>query len=168
AGWNFSRLFGVSAEYMYYDMPFRPSVARSQSLGSANASLQAISLNGIIRPPYHLGPYGFYGIFGLSGYIRDTYSNTGALLPGTVWQPSWRWWDIYCQQQINGCFVPDSPSQSLGSYRKLAGGYNIGGGLTYSMSRLHHAKVYAEFRFHHPYFSDSDMKVWPITVGLRW
>lgn len=164
AGWNFSRWFGVSAEYMYYDMPLRPSVARNQSLGSANASLNVVSLNGLIRPPYHFGRYGFYGIFGVGFYDRNTYSNEGLLQVGSLCQPAWRWWDIYC---FNG-HVPDQPPQSLGSNTKIAGGYNLGGGLTYSLNRWHHAKVYAEFRIHKPYFSDSEMSMWPITVGLRW
>jgi len=161
AGWNFSRLFGVNAEYMYYDLSFRPTVARQQNLGTASGSLNAISLNGIIRPPYHFGPYGFYGIAGVGFYDRNTYSNTGSVA-FALCQPSWRWWDIYCFQGK----APDG--QSLGSYTKIAGGYNFGGGLTYSLNHFHHAKVYAEFRIHKPYFSDSDMGAWPITVGLRW
>ncbi len=166
AGWNFSRLLGVSAEYMYYDLPLRPSVTLHQSLGSANASLNVVSLNGIIRPPYHVGPYGFYGILGVGFYDRNTYSNFGLLLAGSLCQPAWRWWDIYCSGIPPT--VPASPQQSLGSYTKIAGGYNFGGGLTYNLNRWHHAKVYAEFRLHKPYFSDSDMGAWPVTVGLRW
>lgn len=165
AGWNFSRLFGVDAEYMYYDLPIRPSVANRQGLGNANASLNVVSLNGIVRPPYHFGRYGFYGIFGVGFYDRNTYSSTGSVNLA-LWQPSWRWWDIYCAGQP--CYVPASPPQSLGTFTKIAGGYNMGGGLTYSLNRWHHAKVYAEFRMHHPYFSDSSMGAWPFTVGLRW
>ena len=164
AGWNFNKIFGASAEYMYYDLPIRPSVAIGQKLGSANASLNVISLNGIVRIPYKLGRYGAYGIFGVGFYDRNSYSNTGLLQVGSVCQPSWRWWDIYC---FNG-FVPSSPPQSLGSFSKIAGGYNLGGGLTFDLNRWHRAKLYAEFRIHKPYFSDSEMSAWPITVGLRW
>jgi hypothetical protein len=163
AGWNFNKIFGVDAEYMYYDLPIRPSVAINQHLGSANGSLNAISLDGIVRVPYKLGRYGAYGIFGVGFYDRNTYSNTGLLQVGATCQPSWRWWDIYC---FNG-FVPNS-TQSLGSYTKIAGGYNLGGGLTFDLNRWHRAKLYAEFRIHKTYFSDSDMGAWPITVGLRW
>ena len=168
AGWNFNRWVGVNAEYMYYNMSFRPSVARDQELGSADGSLNVVSLNGLIRPPYHMGRYGFYGILGVDFFDRRTYSSTGPLQVGSLWQPSWRWWDIYCKQQSNGCFLPDSPQQSLGSFNKIAGGYNMGGGLTYSLTRFHHAKIYAEFRIHKAYYSDSDFSVWPITFGLRW
>ena len=46
--------------------------------------------------------------------------------------------------------------------------YNVGGGITFDLNRLHRAKLYAEFRIHKPYFSDSEMGAWPITIGLRW
>ncbi|MGA9642702.1 MAG: outer membrane beta-barrel protein [Terriglobales bacterium] len=164
AGYNFSKLFGVSAEYMYYKLSFRPSVANTQSLGSADGSLNAVSLNGIVRSPFHVGPWGAYGIFGIGFYRRDVYSNAGPLRVGSVCQPAWVWWDIYC---VNG-FVPDTPAQSLGSFNKIAGGYNYGGGITYSLNRWHKAKVYAEWRYHKAYFSDVEDVVWPITVGLRW
>lgn len=163
-GWNFNKLFSADAEYMYYDLPIRPSVAISQRLGSSNASLSVASLNGIIKVPYKLDRYGAYGIFGVGFYDRNSYSNTGLLQVGATCQPSWRWWDIYC---FNG-FVPSSPPQSLGSYTKIAGGYNVGGGITFDLNRMHRAKLYAEIRIHKPYFSDSEMGAWPITVGLRW
>jgi len=163
AGWNFSKLFGVSAEYMYYDLSFRPSVALHQQLGTVSGSLNSASLNGIVRVPYHLGPYGAYGILGAGFYWRNTYASE-PLGAGTLCQPAYRWWDIYCSGQPQT--VPYD--QTLGTYTKIAGGYNIGGGLTYNLNHFHHAKVYAEFRIHHPYFSDSSMGAWPITVGLRW
>ena len=77
AGWNFNKIFGASVEYMYYALPIRPSVAIPQQLGSANASLNAISLNGIVKVPYKVGRYGAYGIFGVGFYDRNSYSNTG-------------------------------------------------------------------------------------------
>jgi hypothetical protein len=164
AGLNFNKWFGVSAEYMYYDLSFRPSVAIQQHLNNASGSLNAVSLNGIIRPPYHMGPYGFYGIFGLSGFVRNTYASTGDVNLATC-QPSWRWWDIYC---FDGRVPAAPPTVSIGSNTKLAGGYNYGIGLTYGLNRWHHAKVYAEFRYEKPYFSDSAMPLLPFTVGLRW
>ena len=61
-----------------------------------------------------------------------------------------------------------SLEQNLGSLSKIAGGYNWGGGVTYSLGRWHHAKVYGEFRYHKAYQSDVETVVWPLTVGLRW
>jgi len=164
AGMNFSRMFGFNAEYMYYDLPIRTSVRNDQGLNDTTGSLSAISLDGIVRPPGHLGKLRFYGIFGVGFYRRSvTSSNTGDLL-GAFCQPSWVWWDIVCTG------VPPSvqTDQHLGSFSKIAGGYNYGGGVTYPLNHFHKAKVYVEYRYHKAYQSDVQTIVWPITVGLRW
>jgi len=164
AGMNFSRLFGFSGEYMYYDLTIRPSVALGQQLQTTSGTLHAISLNGIARVPYTLGRYGAYGIFGVGFYDRRVSSSTGQIgtpNPATC-QPSWVWWDIYCVNGVTGY------EQKLGTFSKIAGGYNFGGGITYRLNRWHNAKVYGEFRYHKAYQSDVQTIVWPISVGLRW
>src|SRR6202166_5404889 len=45
-GINFSRMFGVDAEYMYYNLALRPSVIANQSLPGAGGHLQSITVNG--------------------------------------------------------------------------------------------------------------------------
>lgn len=169
-GLNYNKMFGFSGEYMYYNLAFRPNVAQTQSLNQASGSLNAFSLNAIVRPPVHLDRYSVYGIFGVGFYQRNTYSSTGLLQPGTLCQPAWvLWWDINCITEPNGNrYVPASPPQSLGNFTKVAGGYNWGGGLTFRLQRWHDAKAYAEFRYHKAYFSDVESVVWPVTVGLRW
>jgi len=162
AGMNFSRMFGFDAEYMYYDLPIRQSVADSQNLGDTSGSLNAISLNGIVRPPFHLGRLGAYGIFGVGFYRRSVTSSTGAIPVLSTCQPSWVWWDIVC---VNG---QTQTEQRLGSFSKDAGGYNYGGGITYRLNHFHSAKWFAEFRYHKAYHSDIRTIVWPVRVGLRW
>ncbi len=66
---NFSRLFGVDAEYMYYDLSIRPSVANGPAnLHNTSGRLQSISLDGIVNVPYHRGKLHAYGIFGVGFY----------------------------------------------------------------------------------------------------
>jgi hypothetical protein len=162
-GLNLSRLFGVNAEYMYYDLPIRPSVRNSQSLNDASGSLNAISLNGIVRAPVHLGKMGFYGIFGVGFYRRSVSASSEILLPGAVCQPAWqRWWGINCS---NG-FV--QTQQTLASFSKDAGGYNYGGGVTYPLKHLHNGKLFVEWRYHKAYQRDVQTTVMPIAAGLRW
>lgn len=164
AGLNFTRMFGFNAEYMYYDLPLRPSVANSQSLPGGGGSLQAISLDGLVRPPVHVGRFRVYGIFGVGFYDRRVSAQRETLIPGTVCQPAWTaWWGITC---VNG-FIQNQ-SQTLSSFSKIAGGYNYGGGITYQLNHLHNAKLYFEYRHHKAYQSDAASVVWPITVGLRW
>jgi len=176
AGMNFSRLFGFSGEYMYYDLTIRPSVALGQQLQTTSGTLHAISLNGIARVPYTLGRYGAYGIFGVGFYDRRESTSVPSLKPyAQPCQPTWvDWWDIYCVGGVGGYTPPQNPIypksgvQDMGTLSKIAGGYNFGGGITYRLNRWHNAKVYGEFRYHKAYQSDVQTIVWPISVGLRW
>jgi hypothetical protein len=70
-GINFSRLFGVDAEYMYYNLGFRPGVELSQALSNQSGNMQSISLDGIVTVPRHFGKLGAYGIFGIGFYRRS-------------------------------------------------------------------------------------------------
>ena len=164
-GINFNRLFGMDAEYMYYNLNFRPGVIQSQSLAGQSGNMQSVSLDGIVTVPKHFGRFGAYGIFGV-GFYRRSVSRTPAypLQPGTTCQPAWRWWDLTCVG-----FPPtiETP-QTLSSNTKDAGGFNYGGGVTYRPKHLHNAKIYLEYRYHRAYQSDGKTIVVPITVGLRW
>jgi len=164
AGMNFSRMFGVDAEYMYYNLGFRQSVIIGQSLPGQHGHMQSISLNGIVNVPRRLGPLHAYGILGLGFYDRSvSISPSRPLQAGTVYQPAWRWWDV--KRDI---FNNPIPGQIMGSNSKTAGGFNFGGGFTYPLRHLDRAKVFMEFRYHRAYQSDGETIVVPITIGLRW
>jgi len=176
AGINFNRMFGMSAEYMYYDLTIKPSVSNNQGLETTNGALHSISLNGIVRAPLHAFGFTPYGIFGLGFYDRREHTSTPAIFPGaSPCQATWvYWWDIYCVGGVGGTapspnpIYPRSGVQDMGSFSKIAGGFNAGGGLTYRLNRWHNASVYGEFRYHKAYQSDVQTIVWPVTVGLRW
>ena len=161
-GMNFSRMFGVDAEYMYYDLGLRPSVSQSQHLNGATGNMQSVSLDGIVTVPLH-SKFGAYGIFGVGFYRRSVSANRELLIPPQACQPVWaRWWGIKC---LNGAL---DGTQTLSSYSKDAGGFNFGGGVTYRLSRFYNTKVFIEGRYHRAYHSDGQTSVFPITVGLRW
>jgi outer membrane protein with beta-barrel domain len=164
-GVNFSRMFGVDAEYMYYDLGLRPSVSQTQSLNGASGNLQSVSLNGIVTVPRHYGKLGAYGIFGVGFYRRSVSANSQSLPFGTICKPAWaRWWGIDC---VNGV-ITTPQGQTLSSFSKDAGGFNVGGGVTYRLSRFYNTKLFIEGRYHRAYHSDGQTIVLPITVGLRW
>ena len=48
-GMNFTRIFGADAEYMYYDLNFRPSVINTESLPNQHGRMQSFSLDGIAQ-----------------------------------------------------------------------------------------------------------------------
>jgi hypothetical protein len=162
-GLNLSRSFGVNAEYMYYNLAFKDSVIQKQGLPGAKGHLQSVTLNGIYTVPLH-SRLGFYGIGGFGWYQRSV-SARSQLLVGpdtTPCQPAWIWWGITC---MNG-FV--SPTQTLSSRTLDAVGFNFGGGITYRLPWAHHAKLYAEGRYHRAYHSDVETIVFPVTFGVRW
>ena len=161
-GMNFSRMFGVDAEYMYYDLGLRPSVSQSAHLNGVSGNMQSVSLNGIVNVPLH-SKFGAYGIFGVGFYRRSVSANTQVLTPPQVCAPVWdRWWGIQCP---NGVL---QVQQTLSSYSKDAGGFNFGGGITYRLSHFYNTKLFIEGRYHRAYQSDGQTIVFPITLGLRW
>src|SRR5208282_2074876 len=167
-GYNFSRLFAVDAEYMYYNLTLRPSVSQEPGLADASGHLQSISLDGIVNVPKHIGKFGAYGIFGIGFDDRSvSLAHSQLLRPGTYCQdPYYRWWGINCDNPSNPGTV--NGQQTMSSYSRVAGSYNYGGGLTYRLQSWHHARIYLEYRYHHAYQADAETIVWPISVGLRW
>lgn len=162
-GMNFNKMFGVDAEYMFYNLSFRPSVVRGQNLNGASGHMQSVSLDGLVNVPYHVGKLGAYGILGVGFYRRSVSANNVPLPTSAICQQAWiQWWDINC---FNG---KPQTAQTLSSFSKDAGGFNFGGGLTYRVDYLDRAKLFLEFRYHRAYHSDGHTIVMPITVGLRW
>jgi hypothetical protein len=155
-------MFGADVEYMYYDLNFRPSVKDQGFLTNESGDMQSISVDGIVNVPRHLGKLSAYGILGL-GFYRRTVSVPSQLLgPGTVYEPAYRWWDL--NRDIFGNIL----QQDVADKTKVAGGFNLGGGVNYRMDHLHNARVFLEWRYHRAYQSDGETIVMPITVGLRW
>lgn len=164
AGMNFSRFFGFNAEYMYYGLPFKDSVRLQQFAGhSTSGSVQSASLNGIVTPLH--GHLSVYGIFGVGFYARNVSSTLGAVPKGALCQPAWRWWDDVCTLTPPFSLVRQ---ETISSNTKDAGGFNFGGGFTYRLKYMHHAKFYVEGRYHRAYHSDGQTTFLPVTVGLRW
>ena len=164
-GINFNRMFGVDAEYMYYNLGFRPEVKLNQNLTGQSGNMQAISLDGIVTVPRHWGKLGAYGIFGLGFYRRSVSVPKTFLAQGSTYQPAWRWWDLTWVNNIPGGTLN---AQYMSSNTKDAGGFNYGGGVTYRLNHLHNSKLFVEYRYHRGYQSDGKTIVVPVAVGLRW
>ncbi len=168
-GMNFTRMFGADAEYMYYDLGFRPSVKGQQGqqgqqyLNDQTGHMQSISLDGVVNVPRHLRKFGAYGIFGIGFYDRTVSIPGRELAAGTPYQPAWQWWDLTWQ---NNVFGTNLNAQYMSSKSKIAGGFNYGGGVTYPLHDR--TKLYIEWRYHRAYQSDVQTIVMPITLGLRW
>jgi opacity protein-like surface antigen len=158
AGVNFNRLFGVDAEYMYYNLSFTNSV--TQETPGASGRLQSATLNAIFTVPTH-AKWGVYGIAGGGLYRRSVEARSQVLVSGTVCQPAWVLWGVTCTNNVI------TETQTLSSRTLNAGGYNYGGGLTYRVP-FHNAKIYVEGRYHHANHNDVHTSVFPVSFGLRW
>ena len=158
-GMNFSRNFGVKAEYMFYNLGFKDSVKTGQGLPDATGHLQSATLN-LVYSHTLQDRWGVYGIGGGGWYQRTVDARSQFLPLGTVCQPAFPLWNITC---VGGLV---DPAQTLSSKSASVGGYNFGGGLTYRINWG--AKVYVEGRYHHAATSGYHTSVFPVTVGLRW
>jgi hypothetical protein len=172
AGWNWNRRVGFDAEYMFYDLPFKSSVIKSQALPGQSGYMQSISLDAIITTPLHFHGIGTYGILGVGFYDRHVaLRHPQFLYNGTPWQPAWRWWDLDYVLGADGQYsiqVPGANGMYMGSNSRVAGGFNYGGGLTHRIPGLGRAKFFAEFRYHRAYQADGKTIEMPISVGLKW
>lgn len=159
AGVNFSRAFGVKAEYMYFNLGFDDGVKVGQSLPGATGHAQSATLNLVYNRNLQ-GKLGVYAIGGGGWYQRTVEAQSQTFVKDTVCQPAWELWGIVC---TNGLL---DTSQTLSSNSVSGGGYNFGGGFTYRLKKQ--ARIYVEGRYHHANTSDRHTTVFPVTVGLRW
>ena len=162
-GKTLNRLFAVDAEYMFYDLDFRPGVKQTQFLANQSGRLQSISLDGIVNVPRHIHKFGAYGIFGVGFYDRTVSIPPRNLQANTLYEPAWDWWDLNLDI-FDNIITP----QTMATHSLVAGGFNYGGGITHPLNHLHHAKVFVEYRYHRAYQNDGKMIELPITLGLRW
>ncbi len=153
-GVNFSRIFGVDSEFMWQDLPINSSTLNLLQTPGASARQYAWTFNPIVHIP--LGhKVGAYAIGGIGWYHRSGETTTPGV--GVVCDPYWSWWYGCGLGTVN--FVTGSRSAN-------AFGENIGAGLTFRLGESH-AKIYAEFRYHHAGYNHVSTNVIPLTFGIR-
>lgn len=158
-GPNFSSRLGLDAEFMWHDLPIKKNVINDLQVPHASAREYTVTANAIFRIPTH-GKMGFYAIGGGGWYHRSGELTAPTYKPGTVCPPFWIWWGG-C---ING-FFPAKVVLASSSSDDL--GWNIGGGITYSLGGSH-LKFYGETRYHHAPHKQINSDLLPLTFGLRW
>jgi opacity protein-like surface antigen len=162
-GVNFSRLFSLNAEYMYYNLPFQSALTHApQGVPGATANVQAATLNLIVNAPLH-SRWGVYGIAGFGGYRRAVSADKTLLLNGTACQNVYVFWNVLCTTSSP---IEVKGDQTISSRITSVGGYNYGGGVSYRVG--HRLKIYGEARYHRTNNRDIRTQVFPITFGIRW
>lgn len=158
-GANFSKMFGVDAEYMWNDLPPKTGIVALTNASSGSARLQSVTGNLILHAP-EKKKFGGYVIGGTGWYHRSWDLTNPAITVGTVCLPSYVWWGIVC---TNG-LVSTNVTVASGSSNAI--GWNIGGGFTYRLGQSH-AKFYTELRYHVAYTKGINTDVLPLTFGIR-
>jgi hypothetical protein len=159
-GWNFSRRFGVLAEYEFNRTGIPDNVLAAAGAPQGNVHLWGFSLDPIA---YYktTGSWGGY-VTGGAGFYRKVTSFTATVATG----------QYYCD--FYGYCYPDYQTLDLGHFSSNQAGLNIGTGLTHNIGDGG-AKVFAEARYlwvNSPastqgHIGSGTVSMIPVTFGVR-
>jgi hypothetical protein len=159
AGPNLSAHVKFVGEFMFHGLPVRQSVVHQLGLPSAKGRFY--SFTGNIMVGTGSTQKSAYLIGGGGWYRRTVEAQQTSYTAGEVCAPAWVWWNVQC---VNGIFPA---TVTIGSHSSNAGGFNIGGGLTFAVGGSG-AHLYTEVRYHHAFTDGVETTVLPLTFGVRW
>jgi len=159
AGPNLSPHLKLVGEFMFHGLPVQQSVVKELGVPSAKGRLY--SYTGNIMVGMGNSKKSLYLIGGGGWYRRSLEAQKTVYQAGEVCVPVVVWWNIQC---VNGIFPT---TVTIGSRSSDAGGFNVGGGLTYAIGSSR-ANLYTEVRYHRALTAKIDTTVLPLTFGVRW
>jgi len=159
AGPNLSPHVKLVGEFMFHGLPVQQSVVKELGIPSAKGRLY--SYTGNIMVGIGNSKKSLYLIGGGGWYRRSLEAQKTVYQAGEVCAPVVVWWNIQC---VNGIFPT---TVTIGSRSSDAGGFNVGGGLTYAIGSSR-ANLYTEVRYHRALTAKIDTTVLPLTFGVRW
>ncbi len=159
SGYNFSRNFGLLAEYEFNGSGIPNSVLAAQQAPQGNVHVWGLTLDPILYYKTK-GAWGGY-VTGGGGFYRKLTSFTQPVFAGVVC-------DFY------GVCYPQYSNITLSHFSSNQGGVNIGTGFTHNLGQGG-AKVYAEARYlwvdsaksSPTQIGSGTVSVIPVTVGIR-
>jgi hypothetical protein len=149
----------LNAEFMFEGLPVHRSIIDQLGLSNVKGRFYSLTTNLLIGSSIG-GRKNAYLIGGGGWYRRTMEAKQTVLSIGQVCEPWW-WWDAQC---VNGIVTSEV---TIGSRTSSAGGFNIGGGLTFPLGDSR-ANFYAELRYHHAFTHNVETSVLPLTFGIRW
>jgi opacity protein-like surface antigen len=155
---NYSKYFGLRADFQFDNLPLRTSALQSAQAPSATSQVYSIHLDPIINIPV-TKVWGGYILGGGSFFHRSGKLQSSTALPGSACSPFFLWWGPCSNGNLPvfGSFLNSSLNQFGG---------NFGGGVTRKIST--NMEIYAEFRYLHGKRSGITTDLRPITLGVRW
>jgi hypothetical protein len=159
AGPNLRTHVKLNGEFMFHGLPVQQWVVNELNVPTVKGRLYSFTGNvmvgtgGTSKSAYLIGGGGWYR--------RTVEAQKVVYQAGKVCAPVWVWWNIQC---VNGIFPT---TVTIGSRSVSAGGFNIGGGLTFALGSSG-AHLYTEVRYHHAFTDGVETTVLPLTFGVRW
>lgn len=165
AGYNFDRHNAFVGEFMWNWL-----YPTDQSLAPLRSATQLTGLNGhsnlfTLTANYRLEMQGHtlgaYLIGGGGLYYRNASLNsTVTVPPGTPCLPAWSWWGFPCS---GGTVLV---SQTRSSFNSAVFGGNAGAGFTIKVGEPRY-RLYFEARYHYAPSSNFNLRMIPVTTGIR-
>jgi hypothetical protein len=150
----------MNAEFMFQGLPIHQSIIDRIGVSKVKGRLYSLTVNLMVGAPLGVSK-SVYLIGGGGWYRRTVEAQQTVLQAGEKCEPIWVWWNVQC---VNGIFPTDV---TIGSSTSSAGGFNIGGGLTFALGESS-TNFLAEVRYHRAFTRNMDTVVLPVTFGLRW
>jgi len=160
AGANLHPHIKMNTEFMFHGLPLQQNVIDQVGVSNIKGRLYSLTGNLILGTSLG-GGKGAYLIGGGGWYRRTLEAKETVLQAGSACGPVWAWWNFQC---VSGIFPTDV---TVGSRTLSAGGFNIGGGLTFRVGDSG-ANIYAEVRYHRAFTPGIETTVLPLTFGVRW
>jgi opacity protein-like surface antigen len=156
AGYNFTRHFTVTGDFMYNGFGVSRAVLNEAKVPDGNAHLWSLTANPKIRfsPDSKVDPYVVGGI----GYYRRVVEFTRpTLVPTLIFDPFFG--------ALFNTLLP--ANQVIGRITRDGIGGSVGGGVDVRVGNGG-LKLFGEVRYHDANTGAIDTQMVPITVGLRW
>jgi hypothetical protein len=150
---NYSKYFGLQAQFQWNDLPLRTSALRLAQAPSGTSYLYSIMIDPVINIPV-TKVWGGYAVIGGSFYHRGGTLDSSTVIRGTGCSPFYHWFGT-CR---NGS-IPETGNFLSTSQNDF--GFNAGFGVTRKIRG--NVDFYAEFR----YLGSSATSLRPITIGFR-
>jgi hypothetical protein len=149
----------LNAEFLFQGLPVQHNIVHQLGLSKVKGRLYSLTGNLMIGSSIG-GRKNAYLIGGGGWYRRTIEAKQTVLSVGEVCEPWW-WRDAQC---VNGITTSEV---TVGSRTSSAGGFNLGGGLTFQLGESS-ANFYTEVRYHRAFTRNAETSVLPLTFGIRW
>ncbi len=155
---NYSRYFGLRADFQWDNLPLRTSALRLAQAPGATSYMYSVMVDPIINIPV-TKQWGGYFVIGPGFFHRSGKLDSSTVVRGSSCNAFFNWWGT--------CFSGNIPlTKDFLSESQSAVGFNFGGGITRKITPK--VELYGEFRYVHATHSNITTALRPVTIGVRW